>query len=118
MGTRSAGSVLLEVLVAITVLALAGSSAVAVAVESLRTAQIAREHEERIRTASAFLHGVALWPRGDLDRRLGGREQGPWILHIERPAPTLYVLRLEEAATAMELLRTAVFRHGTEDPGP
>lgn len=115
MRSRSGGSVLLEVLIAITVLALAGSSAIAVAVESVRVAQVAREHEQQVRTASAFMDAVALWPRADLDRRLGRREQGRWILHVERAAPTLYMLRIDDAATATELLRTAVFRRDTEE---
>ena len=57
---------------------------------------------------------MSLWPREDLDRRLGERAQGPWRLTITRPAPTLYVVSLADSASGgaagAELLTTTLYR--------
>lgn len=69
-----------------------------------------------MRRASAFLDAVVLWPREDLDRHLGERPEGPWVLRVDRPAPTLYAVTLlagpdDSTATAGTLLlATSLFR--------
>jgi type II secretory pathway pseudopilin PulG len=107
-----AGAVLLEVIVALAILAVAGTSALLMASESARAAGRAREHDAEVRRADAFFDAVALWPRADLDRRLGERAQGPWRLRIDHPMRRLYVLSLRDSA-GDELLRTALFRPDT-----
>ena len=108
-----AGAVLLEVMVALAILAVAGVAAVAATGESMRAAARLRESEHRIRAASAFLEAVALWPREDLDRRLGDRAQGGWRLRIMRPSPTIYEIALTDSTGADLLLETAVYRPET-----
>jgi type II secretory pathway pseudopilin PulG len=107
------GAALLEVLAALVILASAGGGAVMLAIETARAVERARAGEAALRQASAFLDAVALWPRADLDRRLGDRRQGPWRLRIDRPAPTLYVVVLTDSTGARDLLRTALFRPDT-----
>jgi type II secretory pathway pseudopilin PulG len=102
--------VLLEVLVALTILATAAASVVAFANDAARTVRRAGEAESEMRRASAFLDAVALWPREDLDRHLGERPEGPWRLHITRLTTTLYAVVLTDSTSARELLRTAVYR--------
>jgi type II secretory pathway pseudopilin PulG len=104
------GVALLEVLVALTLLASAGVAAVALASESGAAIARARARDESVREASAFFDAVALWTRGDLDRRLGERPQGPWRLRIDRPTATLYVLVLSDSGSGAEVLRTALYR--------
>ena len=116
LGRRArAGAVLLEVIVALTILAVAGVAAVAATGESVRAAGRLRETERELREASAFLEAVALWPREDLDRRLGDRAQGRWRLRIDRPSPTVYEVRLADSTGAFVLLETALYR--PEAPG-
>lgn len=107
---RRRGAALLEVLVAITLLVVAGALAVRMAVASARTVAAVRDTESRLRRASAFLEVVALWTRDDLDRRLGERPQGPWQLHVQRTSPTLYVVILVDSGDGRELLRTSLHR--------
>jgi type II secretory pathway pseudopilin PulG len=102
--------VLLEAVVALTILAVAGVAAVAMASESARTIAHIRETEAELRAASALMEAASLWTREDLDRRLGDRAQGPWRLRIDRPVPTLYTLTLTDSLGRAELLRTAIFR--------
>lgn len=104
------GAVLLEAIVALTILMIAGVTAVIMATESAHSVALIRESEAELRSASAFLEAAALWTREDLDRRLGEREQGRWRLRIDRPAPTLYTLTLTDSLGRAELLRTTVFR--------
>jgi type II secretory pathway pseudopilin PulG len=104
------GAVLLEVLVALAILATAGAAAVTFAVDVGRTVARVRESEADVRRASAFLDAVALWPREDLDRHLGSRLQGRWRMRVDRPVPTLYVVLLTDTLGTREVLRTALYR--------
>jgi type II secretory pathway pseudopilin PulG len=107
---RRRGAVLLEALVAMTILGTAGVAAIGVAKESGDALRRARERESELRSASAFLDAVVLWTRADLDRHLGEREQGHWRLRIERPTTRLYVVTLSDSLGEHELFRTALFR--------
>lgn len=108
----SGGAVLLEVIVALTILAIAGTSALLMAQESARAVSRAREHDREVTKASAFLEAVALWTRQDLDRRLGERREGGWRLRVDRPDRRLYLVTLNDS-TGAELLHTALFRADT-----
>jgi len=104
------GVALLEAIVALTILGIAGTTAVVMASESARTVRRARQADDELRQASAFLDAVSLWTRADLDRHLGDRAEGPWRLRIDRPAQALYTVVLRDSAGGPELLRTALFR--------
>jgi type II secretory pathway pseudopilin PulG len=108
-----AGAALLEAIVALTILGIAGTAAVVMAADSARTVRHAREVDAGVRAASDFLGAVSLWTREDLDRHLGTRAEGPWRLRVDRPAQTLYVVSLADSAGGRELLRTTLFRPDT-----
>jgi type II secretory pathway pseudopilin PulG len=101
---------LLDAIVAITILGIAGTAAVVMASESARTVGRARQADAEMRDASAFMDAVSLWTRTDLDRHLGDRAQGPWRLRVDRPSPTLYTVVLRDSAGGPDLLRTDLFR--------
>jgi type II secretory pathway pseudopilin PulG len=105
-----AGAVLLEVVVALTILVTAGATLIALASDSTRSVRHAHAADVEMREANAFFEAVALWPRADLDRHLGERAQGRWRMRVDRPTPTLYVVTLTDSASNVELLRTALFR--------
>ena len=107
---QRSGAALLEVMVALTILATAGLAAVTVTREALLAVQHAREADRELARASAFLEVVALWPREDLDQRLGDRPQGPWRLRIDRPLSDLYEVVLSDSARRREILRTSLYR--------
>jgi len=104
------GAVLLEVVVAMAILAAVGTLAVTGASQAAEAVRRAREREVAILEASRFLDRVALWPREDLDRRLGRRRQGRWLLVTSRPTRTLYLVSLLDSLTAEPLLETALYR--------
>ena len=107
--TRS-GIVLLEAIVALTIVTVAMLATVAIVgqgVDSVRQAQLS---EAEVRRASAFMDAIALWPRADLDRHLGNRAEGAWRLSVDRPVPTLYLVALTDSLSHRELIRTAIYR--------
>jgi hypothetical protein len=101
---------LLEAVVALAVLALAGSAVVGLEIEAGSAVRHAANREAEVTAASRFLEFVALWPREDLERHFGTHRQGSWLLGVERPSPDLYTLTLSDGATGETLLRTAVYR--------
>jgi type II secretory pathway pseudopilin PulG len=104
------GAILLETMVALVVLSVAGASAVAMVAQSADAVRRAQAADAEVAAASAFLHAVALWPREDLDRRLGDRAQGDWRLRILRPTPTLYEVALTDSTGRRVILQTALYR--------
>lgn len=108
---------LLEVIVAIAILATAGVSAVTVMAESFRAIERVRASDAELARGSALFDAVALWTRDDLDRHLGSRRQGPWRMTVERAVPTLYEITLTDSTGARELLRTSLYRPPTPEGG-
>jgi type II secretory pathway pseudopilin PulG len=104
------GAVLLEVIVALAILSIAALSAVILARQGAQVVAHAQAADQHIQAASAFMDVVSLWPRADLDRRLGDHPQGPWTLHIDRPTPTFYRIALSDSLGGSPLLETALFR--------
>jgi type II secretory pathway pseudopilin PulG len=120
MTGRRAGAALLEALVALVILSTAALSGARLVSEAGRTVARAREAEAELRRANAFMHAITLWSREDLDRHLGACDEGQWVLHIQRDAPSVYDIVLVEkteqdnhgAATPSRrvLLTTSVYR--------
>ena len=109
-GSARPGVVLLETLVALAILGAAGAALATLAVSATDAVHRAERLDTDVRRASAFLDVVALWPREDLDRHLGTRPQGEWILDVQHVAPTLYVVAIADSGDARPLLRTALYR--------
>lgn len=104
------GAVLLEAIAALTILATAGAAVVAMAAQSARAVEHARLADAESLRASTFFDAVFLWPREDLDRHLGVREQGSWLMAVDRPSRHLYVVTLADSAGRAILLRTVLYR--------
>jgi hypothetical protein len=102
--------VLLEVIVALTILATGGATMIALSSQSIDSLRRARAAERETERASEFFEAIALWPRSDLDRHLGDRQQGPWRLTVKRPLPTLYTVMLTDSTGGRTLLTTALYR--------
>ena len=104
------GVVLLEAIVALTLLTVAMLASVAMVRQAIDSVHRARDAERETRQASAFMDAIALWPRADLDRHLGNRPEGRWRLAIDRPVPALYLVALTDSSSHRELVRTALYR--------
>jgi len=107
--------VLLEAIVALSILAVGATTMVALAASSLDAVSRANDADAETQRASALLEAVSLWPRADLDRHLGDRAEGPWDLRIDRPSPTLYTVVLRGTTNHAVLLATSLYRAEVPD---
>lgn len=114
-GTRSrrsrSGVALLETLIALAILSVAGLSVVAL-VNALIGAQVeAAKREETLTTAGRILAAATLLRREELDQRLGTREVGEFVLDVQRPERSLYRIAIsDKVGPAVELLVTVIYR--------
>ena len=102
--------VLLEVIVALTIFMIAGLSAAVWVQQTLLTVDHARDAVVEVSAASRYMDRMALWPREDLDRHLGARREGPWIVVMDRLTPTIYSVAISDSGTEQALLRTWLYR--------
>jgi Tfp pilus assembly protein PilV len=116
LSKRRGGVVLLEVLVALVILATAGMAAVSFIDGALRNTTRALERDAIIRAANDHLDAIALWSRTELDRQLGTRVQGAWRVVVDRPWISLYVVSIVDRATEDTLVATSLYRPLRQEP--
>ena len=101
---------LIETLVALAILGVAGVAMLTLARDTSRALVRALADDAEVRRASALLDAVTLWSREDLDRHLGTRQQGPWRMHVNRDESSLYYIALRDSIDRHELLHTTLYR--------
>lgn len=106
------GAVLLEVVAALTIFALAAVSGLSYLAQLGDAQDRVQAIERRLADQDRLLTAHTLLTRADLDRRLGVRAVGPWLVEIQRPRPTLYRIAVGDSA-AFDLV-TLVFRPGPD----
>ncbi len=105
------GVALLEVLVALAILGVAGLSCLELVDAGTRAVGTARQRERELADEERLLAASTLLRREDLDRRLGVRSVGPYVVNVQRPERTLYRIALRrQAAQDVEDLVTVVYR--------
>jgi type II secretory pathway component PulJ len=105
------GVALLEVLVALVILATAAIALVELVDAGTRAVTEARVRERELADEDRLLSAYTLLARPDLDRRLGTRDVGPYRVNVQRPEASLYRVALSRAeAPDVEDLVTVVFR--------
>jgi len=103
--------VLLEVLVALVVLTIAGIALMENVGAGLRAERAARDRESRLATEDRLLAALTLLRRTDLDQRIGRRQIGEFVVDVQRPEPTLYrIAILQQQSLQVEDLVTVVYR--------
>lgn len=104
------GASLLEAIVALALLAGAGTSLVAALAASIRSQTELHRREMALRSAHRVLTAMSLLTRDELDQRIGRHPVGEFIAEVQRPEPTLYRLSIAEAqAPEVEALVTVVY---------
>ena len=102
---------LLEVLVALVILATAGIELVELVGSGLRAERDARLREATLATEERLLSALTLLNRTELDQRIGRRQIGEFVVDIQRPEPTLYRIALiHTQSLQVEDLVTVVYR--------
>ncbi len=108
---KTSGAVLIEVLVALVVLASAGVSTLGYLATFVDAQARLEAREAELERADRLLTATSLLARSELDVRLGARDTGEFSVWVSRPEPDLYRLSVTRTATPdEELLVTIVFR--------
>jgi prepilin-type N-terminal cleavage/methylation domain-containing protein len=108
------GVALLEVLAAVAILGVAATGFIALVAAGMQ-ATVAAQHRERdLADEERLLAAYTLLARKDLDRRLGSRAVGSYIMNVQRPERTLYRIAIAlERSPQVEDLVTVVYRMET-----
>ena len=105
------GVALLEVLVALVILATAAMTLIELVDTGIRAVTEARVRERELADEERFLSALSLLDRSGLDRRFGRRTIGPYVTDVQRPEQTLYrIALLRREASDIEELVTVVYR--------
>jgi type II secretory pathway component PulJ len=96
---------LLEVLAALTIFATAAVSVVGLLAQSAEHERRAEAAERRVADEERLLTAMTLLTRDDLDRRLGRRTAGPYVVETQRPDRVIYriTVGLADAPDAPDL---------------
>jgi len=105
------GVALLEILVALVILATAGAGLMELVGAGLRGEHEARAREVTLANEERLLAALTLLRRHELDQRLGRRVLGEFIVDVQRPEPTLYrIAVLQQTSPQVEDLVTVLYR--------
>jgi hypothetical protein len=105
------GVVLLEVLVAVVVLATAGIGLVELVGSGLQSERVARLRERTLASEERLLSALTLLNGNELDQRIGRRRIGEFVVDVQRPERTLYRIALSQAQSPqVEDLVSVVYR--------
>jgi type II secretory pathway component PulJ len=105
------GVALLEVLIALVILATAGLSLVGLLGAGLRWEREARERERTLANEDRVLVAMTLLKRADLDRRIGRHDVGEFVVDVQRPERTLYRIAMAQTSSPhVKDLVTVVYR--------
>ena len=111
MPAAERGVALLEVLAAVVILSVASLGFVELIGAGTRAVATARVRERVLGDEERLLAAYTLLTRTDLDRRLGRRELGPYVVNIERPERALYRIAIaRKESREVEDLVTVVYR--------
>ncbi|HEX7980445.1 MAG TPA: type II secretion system protein [Gemmatimonadaceae bacterium] len=110
MSAMRRGMLMLEVMLGIAILGIAGVALVTLLTETLATASRGRAAEREVLGAAQLLDRATLWSNGELAMRLGRARVGAWDLEIAAPRARLYTLTVLDTLTRVVVLRTTVYR--------
>jgi prepilin-type N-terminal cleavage/methylation domain-containing protein len=108
------GFALIEVLVALAILGIAGLALVDVASQSLVTLDRARGTEQRVADEDRLLAAYTLLNRRDLGARVGWRRVGSYDVVIDRLDFSLFRVTIGPADAGPDLV-TVIYRPGSGD---
>ncbi len=109
------GAALLEAIIALAILSIAGIALLRVALEASHAIALSAAAEIRLRDAGRLMDAASLWSRTEFDQRLGVRTQGAMRMRISRPTTQLYHVELMESEGEAVLLATTFYRASGPD---
>jgi Tfp pilus assembly protein PilV len=107
---RRSGATLVEVLISLVLLAIAGVGLITFLGQSAHTLRQLRDDERRTRVASAQLDRLVLWGRSAFLERIGRSRTDGWTIDVRQIGPDLFDVTVAASDTSAVLLRTTVYR--------
>lgn len=105
------GAILLEVLCAVTIVAIVALATVRNLEQAIDGSRRAVEEESQMEASQRVLAAMSLLNRRDLDMRIGVHPAGEFLIDVRRPKPDLYRIAIKhQRAPASDLLATVVYR--------
>jgi Tfp pilus assembly protein PilV len=104
------GSALIEVLIALVLLAIAGTGLVTLLGQTGHSMRSTLEAERTTRRAAAELDRLSLLDGHELLALVGQRQSHGWAIDITASAPGLFDVRIAESDTSAALLQTTLYR--------
>jgi prepilin-type N-terminal cleavage/methylation domain-containing protein len=108
MNNRS-GVVLIEVMVALTIIAIAGVATIAWVGESLRTVARLEETEREMLAAIDAAEHTAGWSSDTIATRVGTTRLNGFVVRLDRATPRLYALTVLDSTQAREIVSTYLY---------
>ncbi|MEP6733829.1 MAG: hypothetical protein ABJE10_24495 [bacterium] len=113
--TARNGTILFEVVVGLTILAIAGIGWVTLIAQTRASIAQMRSREVRMRSANDILERYRLYEPADLDARLGTTRIGALTISVSPLAPRLYSLVARDTGVQAILLSTTVYAQTAAD---
>jgi Tfp pilus assembly protein PilV len=107
---RRSGAAIIEVLVAIVMLALTGTALITMLGQTSYSMQTTIESERLARAATVELNRIVLADRSTLVASVGRRAVRGWTIDVASISPALFDVRIAESDTGAALLRTTLYR--------
>lgn len=108
--TRRRGTSLLEVLVAIVILAVAGVGLITLLGQTGNSLHDALDRDALTRLAATRLEAESLRSPAELQALVGERSAGPLRLHVQQLAGDLFVITATDTLDDAVVLRTTLYR--------
>jgi Tfp pilus assembly protein PilV len=109
------GSALIEVLVALVLLAVAGVAMITLLGQTSRTMRSTSDTERETRAASGVLDRFAAMDRAALVASIGRRDVAGFRAEVAQAAPDLFEIAVAASDTSSVLLRTIFYRPDSTD---
>jgi Tfp pilus assembly protein PilV len=116
--SRRRGSALIDVLIAMTILATTAMALLAVLGQTSRTMRGARETEREVMDAAAELERIAVLSGPELAQLRGRSTAHGWRVDVVGVAPDLFDISIAASETTRVLLRTTLYRPSDADATP
>jgi Tfp pilus assembly protein PilV len=110
---RRPGVALIEVLVALVMLATSGVALVTLVGQTAHTMRSTSNTEHQLRMAAAQLDRLILLDRAELAAREGQSSLGEWSLRVSAVSPELFDVAISATNTGAILLATTIYRPDT-----
>jgi len=109
------GFTLIETLAALAIVGVGVFAILSIGVAGAHAVSAVHARERQIETADELMRIVTLWPRADLDRHLGDRREGEFILTIQLLTSDVYQLTVRDSSAirALPLLVSSMYRRPT-----